>query len=52
LCDPNKITIGFLNPVVSKVEGFQSQGGEGAAVVNYPKPSPTQDLKFLGFPDG
>jgi hypothetical protein len=42
----------FVYPVVAKVEGLQSQGGEGAAVVNYRKPSSTQDLKFLGFPDG
>ena len=33
-----------VNPVVAKVEGLQSKGGEGAAVVNYRKPFPTQDL--------
>ena len=39
-----------LYPNVAKAGGFQSQGTEGEAVVNYCDPLVTPDLKPSGFP--
>ena len=42
----------YLHLNGAKAGGFQSQGGEGEAVVVYCEPSPTPDLVSSGFPAG